>query len=934
MIAIEHLADLEPQRVREGVVALIGQRGDAAEVADFAKTLTLTDVNRALLVADAVIGAADATDWRGRARGLVARAHALCYLNRVEEALSAIGQAQALASREGDSREFAHAALTLVQPLALAGRLGDAEHYAASAAEAYAEAGLSVEAAKAAVNRAIVQRMQGRAREALATFEQARPALRADPIHRAVLDSNRAEALLDLEEFDRAADAFGAAIDAFEHAGNRHAAAIVEGNIAHLYGRQGRMHDALRHFERARRRFEDCGATADWARLQAEEAETLASIGALHESAARFGEAVTQLDQAGLPREAAFAQFGAALALIRLQRDAAAEQALLEARRRFEILQIPPALAQLDAAEAALLERSGKLAEAEQRLRLAIESLAATPVSAAQLRVRLAGLLLRRGALDGCDDLLRHAATVLDAHALPLQAAALHASRGRLLARRAQRAAALAEFERAIEAVERARVMLPSERLRATWLAAGSDIFLEAASVALDLADADGMAFAYLALERLRARSLLELFDAPTLDPSPRPADDDRLAHEFDQLRARLHAAYQRLGLGVGESHSPSELAAQQARVARLERDLLALEARLAATARLAPVFSRPASLDEARRRLPDQLAVLKYFAEADAMSAMVVRRDGSAVHRRICSLAQLAILTRRYEFQMQRAIARGPRLGACDPGPARSAAQSLHDCLLAPLAADLERCTRVAIVPYGALHGLPLHALEGQAPPLLERADVVYCPSLSTGLALGQRRAEDDCSLDLLAIGVGHPLAPRMVHEAQQLAGNHARRAALAAERATTANFRAAAATARCVHLAVHCVFDPAFTLGARLQLADGWLAVRDIASLRLRGSAIILAGCETGRTAGDTGEERFGLLRAFLAAGARLVIGSLWPISDEHAQVFFERLYEGLPPGADLAPQHLRQAQLAQRAAGVHPAFWAGLFCYGGIQ
>ncbi len=933
---VESLGSGDRATLAPRVRALLGAGRAAGELADYARKLTLTDVNRALWLADEVLAALPAGDWRGRCRTLAARAHALCYLNRVDEAIAVLADSESIAVAQDEPAERASAALALVQPLALAGRLAEAERCAAVAGESYAAAGDSLAAAKAGVNRAIVLRMQGRVREALQYFDAAREPLAGDPAHRAIVDTNRAEALLDLDEFAAAASAFGAAIDSFERGGNHHAAAIVEGNIAHLYGRQGRYNDAIRHFERARRRFETIGATADWARLDVEEAETLGAVGALSESYERCRTAGEQLDRLSLPREAAAARFCEALILIRMDQLAEAEGVLADVRGRYERLNIAPSVAQVDAAAAALLIRRGCGDAALPLLRQAVGALGDRPVTAALLRVRLASALRGRAALAEASAELDAAEAVLGPLELPTLDGELHAERARLLDAAGAREAAIAAWRAALDALERTRSALQTERLRAFWVAGGRATFEEAASAGLNLETRAGLEFAFDALERMRSRALLDLvcgaFSEEAGDPSER-SDERALAAALAESQAALHAAYDRLGLGVGEVESLEEVGAARVRVAELERKTLALEARLAATARYAPVFARPATLADAQRGMSPDTAFIKYFLDGGRWSAILVSRERTETVRGLIGVEALTPLAERYGFQVERALARGPRAAAARTADLARAARPLFEALLAPLLPALRGVARLGLAPAGALHGLPLHALDAADGPL-SAIDVTYCPSVSIARSIAERRPDAGCPLDLLAFGVADALAPAMVGEALRVAARAPRGRALVGDEASRDNLHAACRSARILHVASHAVLGAGDVGGSRLKLADGWLSAREIVGLRLSGSIVVLSGCETGRSSFECGEERFGLMRAFLAAGASAVLGSLWRLHDEVAPALFDALYAAHFSDRVSLSEALRRGQQTLLDQGIHPAFCKGLFLVGGLR
>jgi CHAT domain-containing protein len=96
------------------------------------------------------------------------------------------------------------------------------------------------------------------------------------------------------------------------------------------------------------------------------------------------------------------------------------------------------------------------------------------------------------------------------------------------------------------------------------------------------------------------------------------------------------------------------------------------------------------------------------------------------------------------------------------------------------------------------------------------------------------------------------------------------------------------------------------------------------------LPGATIVLSACETALSAAGSGDEMFGLTRAFLVAGASRVLAALWPVDDattaELMFDFYSGLRRGQPPGAAL-----RLAQLAARERRAHPFYWASFALMG---
>ena len=111
-------------------------------------------------------------------------------------------------------------------------------------------------------------------------------------------------------------------------------------------------------------------------------------------------------------------------------------------------------------------------------------------------------------------------------------------------------------------------------------------------------------------------------------------------------------------------------------------------------------------------------------------------------------------------------------------------------------------------------------------------------------------------------------------------------------------------------LHFAVHAFAEPKFPERAALVLLsdpaggdDGLLQPREIGQFRLNAGVVVLSACDTavGPTLGQEGV--LNIARAFLLAGARSVITTLWAVSDATSTALMRRFYENLAAGEDVA-------------------------------
>lgn len=109
-----------------------------------------------------------------------------------------------------------------------------------------------------------------------------------------------------------------------------------------------------------------------------------------------------------------------------------------------------------------------------------------------------------------------------------------------------------------------------------------------------------------------------------------------------------------------------------------------------------------------------------------------------------------------------------------------------------------------------------------------------------------------------------------------------------------------------------------------------NGFLTAKEILGLKLNHTEfVVLSACDTGRGR-ITGEGVVGLSRAFIAAGVKSIIVSLWSVPDAPTASLMTEFYRQLQQTPDKA-QALRQAMLTTKNQFTSPIDWAAFSLIG---
>jgi CHAT domain-containing protein len=257
---------------------------------------------------------------------------------------------------------------------------------------------------------------------------------------------------------------------------------------------------------------------------------------------------------------------------------------------------------------------------------------------------------------------------------------------------------------------------------------------------------------------------------------------------------------------------------------------------------------------------------------------------------------------------------------------------QALGDELLAPLQDALKYAGLVYFIPHGWLHLLPLHALTVNGEPFIQQKAVAYAPSAAM-LARTLARRPNQTGIQSALVAGYYPSGETvekepLLSEAGDIAA-YFKTSPHLDEAASLEQLEGPLQAAGLVHFSCHTYLNGSDPLASAVQLAGGAITVRQWMSLHLQAELVTLSACQAGLRDINSGNDISGLSRAFLYAGARSNLLTLWsaagPTTPQWMSSFYQKAWS--PEGLPLQSKALafQQAVLELRQEQPDPYYWA---------
>jgi CHAT domain-containing protein/tetratricopeptide (TPR) repeat protein len=737
------------------------------------------------------------------------------------------------------------------------------------------------------------------------------------------IDFNLAVVAMNGNRCEDAEDHWMRARDGMETAGLGLHVADCDYNVAYLHSRSGRFERAIDGLERARVEYHANGKPSGPPLCDLDLAEINLRLGAHRDALRQATAAAAAFETLGMGYELARAEVLAGLARSRLGDGGAALTDLARAEERF--------LQQGNATYAAFvgLQRvhvelsSGNASRLLERVRTFRLTLSAkgTTWLANLATLTLARVLLQDGQADEALkelDSLGNGADPDDAMD-DLLGAILQRLRADALAALGDRDGAIASLEAAVSSIDTAWGHVPQGDVRIAFFRGQHPAFVDMTCLLLE---AGRSSEALLVYEHGRSRSLLEA--APLAqDPAWRSARD-----RLDWLLTRqLDAELGPLSGGNELRRTANADGIWTRRVAEARNEL----ARMALDHRGAPTQA-PGRLDPGE--LVDACSpnerLLTFVTGPRGVHVLVLHADANGElavdsHALDVTSAELAELRDRFWFQARRRKRSAPAVRRL-----RGVLAELGERLLAPVVDGFQEDQKLVVVPSGPLHDLPLHACELDGQPLASRFAMTQDVSVWHLARTRRRPAPASGSRPMWCSGATLGVLPAVARELEHLKSAFPERVERLGAEDLVTGLGSGRVQGALLHLAAHGRFEATRPRFSAICLGERFLLAHDVASLSLDLDLVVLSGCETGRSLSTGGDELIGLPRAFLGAGARSVLGTLWPVGDDDAAGFMHSFYNQVASGAS-ARHALTAARREALATTSDPVAWAAFTLLG---
>lgn len=909
------------------------------QINDVVKAKLRAETYEALALAEGAVALARRLrDRDSLGRSLRSKANAFYMLGDNHKALELHAEAIKNFQATGNAREEARTLIPSIQPFILLGEYDRAFETAERARKLLEHLGDKQRLGHLEINIGNIYHRQDRFEEGLACYERGYEMLVPfrDAEGLAVALYNMAVCLITLNDFPRALATYQRAREMCVQQSMTLLVTQADYNIAYLYYLRGEYDRAIEMLRATRRACEENGDAHVHALCFLDLSEIYLELNLSAEAGEVAHEGYLRFQKLGMGYEEAKCQANEAMALSQSGKAMQAIELFEQARAKFlrEKNLVWPWLA--DLYQALVLFNEGRYFEARRLCARASSFFEASclPGKAVLCHLLLARIELRSGELSEAESECHKALARLESLEAPVLRYQAFSVLGQIQQSSGD-AGAYGSFQKARQNLETLRSSLRGEELRIAFTKNRLEVYEFLVDICMRSARANAAEESFQYMEMAKSRSLAELLvHHASVVPAPEGGQSG-LVRRIREMREELNWYYRRIEREQlqSEESAPARIEDLRQRALAQENELLrALHELPVPGADLIGRKDDLPSVEVVRESLPPDAMLVEYFAVKNHLIAAVLSRE----HLELISLTPLSRvldLLRLLHFQIAK-FQLGKDYTAQFAKPLFGAVQAhlrqLYAEIFAPLRERL-RCRHVIIVPHGALHYLPFHALYDGESYLIDSFSISYAPSASVFAYCQSKKLKPDGPP--LVMGVSDAQAPLILEEARAVASTLPGARLLLGEEASEEALREAGAHSRLIHIATHGIFRQDNPMFSRVRLGSGHMSLYDLYQLKLEAELVTLSGCGTGLSVVASGDELMGLARGLLYAGAQSLLLSLWNVHDGSTSDFMSNFYKHLQLGKANACA-LQTTMQEIRESRPHPYFWAPFILIGQVS
>jgi CHAT domain-containing protein/Tfp pilus assembly protein PilF len=366
-------------------------------------------------------------------------------------------------------------------------------------------------------------------------------------------------------------------------------------------------------------------------------------------------------------------------------------------------------------------------------------------------------------------------------------------------------------------------------------------------------------------------------------------------------------------------------------------------------------LVTQPLGLAQIQKQLPQQVQVVQYAVLEDKLLIWFLTNSSFQPLVQPITSRALGDLVQNYSTLVS--------TPSSDMDDVSRSSRELYRLLIGPVEPFLDRDAQLFIVADKILDNVPFQSLISPATGryLIKEYPLALSPSSSVLIACTEAAARKGKTTreSALSVGVTHSDHPEYgklpdlssaAKEAKNVVANYPSSVSLVNEQARKRDVLREIQKASVIHLASHFISSDSSPLRSRLLLMnepgrdpvsgvpDGVLESSEIYKARLPAAKlVVLSACQTGIERYYRGEGAISLARAFIAAGAPLVVASLWAVDSDSTTELMMNFHRNRKQVVPSSAEALRRAQLAMLTGADtryrHPYYWASFNLIGGF-